>query len=36
MAGASCGHQMPPNGPYLGTDQLDLVRTWISQGALNN
>jgi hypothetical protein len=36
MVGASCGHQMPPAGPYLGTDQLNLVRTWIAQGAANN
>jgi hypothetical protein len=36
MAGTSCGDQMPPGGPYLGTDQLDLVRAWISQGAANN
>lgn len=37
MAGSSCGPQMPPpNGPYLGTDKIDLVRTWITQGAPNN
>ena len=36
MAGSSCGPQMPAGGPYLGTDQFDLVRTWISQGAANN
>ena len=36
MTGTSCGPQMPPDGPYLGTDQIDLVRTWILQGALNN
>jgi hypothetical protein len=36
MAGTSCGDQMPPGGPYLGTDDLNLVHTWISQGALNN
>jgi hypothetical protein len=36
MTGASCGEQMPPRGPYLGTDKIDLVRTWILQGAPNN
>ncbi len=36
MAGTSCGNRMPPNGPYLGTDELDVVRTWISNGAANN
>ncbi len=36
MSGASCGNQMPPTPPYSGTDDLDSIRTWISQGALNN
>ena len=36
MVGTSCAVQMPPSGPYLGTDQIDLVRTWISNGAANN
>jgi hypothetical protein len=36
LIGTACGPQMPPGGPYLGTDQLDLVRSWISRGALNN
>jgi hypothetical protein len=35
-AGTSCGIRMPPDGPYLATGQLDLVRTWISNGAVNN
>jgi len=36
IARTSCGDPMPPGGPYLGTEEIDLVRTRISQGALNN
>ncbi len=27
------GDRMPPNGPYLGQAQLDIIRLWIEQGA---
>jgi len=36
LEGSSCGHQMPPTGPLLGADQVNLVRTWILNGAPNN
>jgi hypothetical protein len=36
MVGASCGHQMPPDGPYLGSTEVNLVRTWILNGAPDN
>jgi len=37
MTSSTClPDRMPQGGPYLGTDQVDLVRTWISQGAANN
>jgi hypothetical protein len=37
MTASTClPDEMPKGGPYLGTDQVDLVRAWISQGAANN
>jgi len=36
MTGTGCGDRMPPGGPYPGTDQVAMVRTWILNGAPNN
>ena len=37
MSGTTClPLEMPPGGPLLTTDQVDLIRSWISQGAANN
>jgi hypothetical protein len=36
LTGTSCGDQMPPGGPYLTTDQLAPILTWIQNGAPNN
>jgi hypothetical protein len=33
---ASCGVQMPFNGPYLDQTQRDNIRRWIAQGAQAN
>jgi hypothetical protein len=30
------GMQMPPGGPYLQTFEIDNIKNWINQGALNN
>jgi hypothetical protein len=30
------GQQMPPGGPYLSAEQIQLIREWIDQGALDN
>jgi len=30
------GARMPFGGPFLAQSDIDLVRTWIAQGALNN
>jgi hypothetical protein len=30
------GGRMPEGGPYLSTEQIDLVKRWIQAGALNN
>ena len=30
------GGQMPPGGPFLSTQQQNLIRDWINQGALDN
>jgi len=31
-----CGNQMPINGPYLTPAQLNVIETWINDGAKNN
>lgn len=39
MSGASCGQRMPADNPLYfdgAAAQLDLVRSWITLGALNN
>ncbi|HEX9653826.1 MAG TPA: hypothetical protein VGA99_08950 [bacterium] len=38
LAGASgiMGTRMPQGGPYLSSDQINLIRQWIDDGALNN
>ena len=33
---AGCGSQMPKKGQFLATAQLDMVRSWICNGAANN
>jgi mono/diheme cytochrome c family protein len=30
------GQRMPAGGPFLSTDQINLIRQWISAGAQNN
>ena len=30
------GLRMPLNGPYLTSEQIQIIRTWIQQGAQNN
>jgi len=32
----SCGLAMPSGGPVLPSDQRDIIRRWIAQGAMNN
>lgn len=36
LTGTDCGAQMPPGGPFIGTEQLAMIRTWIENGAPNN
>jgi hypothetical protein len=31
-----CGVRMPYGGPYLDQANIDLIRTWIDEGAPNN
>jgi len=35
-ASMSCGSQMPLGGPFLETEVLDTIRTWILNGAVND
>lgn len=30
------GDRMPPGGPYLSTDDIDLIKDWINEGAEDN
>lgn len=30
------GARMPQGGPFLSTTEIDLIKRWINQGALNN
>lgn len=30
------GQRMPPNGPYLSNDDIDLIKEWINEGAEDN
>ncbi len=36
LTGASCVNQMPPSGEPMSPAQVDLVRRWILEGALDN
>lgn len=36
LTGASCVNQMPPSGEPMSAPQVDLVRRWIAEGALDN
>jgi hypothetical protein len=36
LTGASCVNQMPPSGEPMSASQVDLVRRWIAEGALDN
>ena len=36
ISGTTCGDRMPRNLPPLITSEIDLIRDWINQGALNN
>jgi hypothetical protein len=31
-----CGTQMPPNGSMLSAEQIDQIKTWIMNGAMND
>lgn len=30
------GERMPPSGPYLSNDEINLIKEWIDEGAENN
>lgn len=30
------GDRMPPGGPFLSSDEIDLIKEWINDGAKNN
>lgn len=30
------GQRMPPSGPYLSSDKIDLIKEWINEGAKDN
>lgn len=30
------GERMPPGGPFLSSDDIDLIKEWINEGAKNN
>jgi len=34
--GSFCGNQMPLGGPFLSQDELDAIRAWITNGAVND
>jgi len=36
ISGRSCGVSMPPTGKTMSDDEIELVRRWISAGALDN
>lgn len=36
LTAASCVNQMPPTGEKMSAPQVDLVRRWIAEGALDN
>jgi hypothetical protein len=36
LEGTTCGNRMPLGGSALPTAQIDVIRTWINQGARNN
>ncbi|HIN96412.1 MAG TPA: c-type cytochrome, partial [Candidatus Marinimicrobia bacterium] len=36
IAGGTNGSQMPMNGPYLSQADIDLIETWINEGAQDN
>jgi hypothetical protein len=35
-ASSPCGTSMPYNNPSIGSDKIDTINNWISQGAKNN
>jgi len=36
LEGSTCGNRMPLGGSQLPAASIQLIRDWISQGALNN
>jgi hypothetical protein len=34
--GTFCGNQMPLGGPFLSAAEREAIRTWITEGAVND